>query len=216
MAVNDLVECGKLVGRGAEAELRLVEWMGRKALAKRRIPKAYRLPELDRSLRQGRTKVEARLLRDARAAGVPTPLVYDVDLAEDSCTITMEYIDGEQVKRLLNSGSKSETKKLCRIIGESVGRLHSGGIVHGDLTTSNMLWSEERMYFIDFGLGGLSEEIEVQGVDIRVLKEAFTSTHAQLKGAFEDIIRGYESTFKRGKEAVARMKEIASRGRYTD
>lgn len=207
---------GQLLARGAEAELRVVEWMGRRALAKRRVPKAYRLPELDARLRQMRTKMEARLLREARLAGVPTPLVYDVDLAADACILTMEFIEGEQVKRLLNGLPLSRAKKMARIIGASVGALHGGGIIHGDLTTSNMLWAEDKMYFIDFGLGSLTDEVEARGVDLRVLKEAFGSTHSHLGGCFDAILKGYCGAFGSGKEAVERMEDIASRGRYTE
>jgi Kae1-associated kinase Bud32 len=207
---------GTLIARGAEAELRIVEWMGRRALAKRRLPKAYRLPELDARLRQARTRIEARLLREARQAGVATPLVYDVDLAADSCTLTMEFIEGEQVKRLLNSLPISQAKKMARRIGAIVGVLHGGGIIHGDLTTSNMLWSDGRMYFIDFGLGSMTDAVEARGVDLRVLKEAFGSTHSHLGGFFDVILKGYCNAFKGGKEAVERMGDIASRGRYTE
>lgn len=207
---------GKLIARGAEAELRIVDWMGIKALAKRRVPKPYRLPSLDAQLRQTRTKVEARLLREARNAGVPTPLVYDVDLAENACILTMELINGEQVKRLLNRMPLVQARRMAPRIGRMVGALHAGGIIHGDLTTSNMLWSGGLMYFIDFGLGALSDDLEARGVDLRVLKEAFGSTHSHLGECFELIIKGYCGAFDGGEEAVERMGEIASRGRYMD
>ncbi|MEM4728868.1 MAG: bifunctional N(6)-L-threonylcarbamoyladenine synthase/serine/threonine protein kinase [Thermoplasmata archaeon] len=207
---------GRLLARGAEAELRLVRWMGRRALAKRRVPKRYRLPELDRSLRELRTRVEARLLREARVAGVPTPIVYDIDLGEGACTLTMEYIEGEQVKRLLNRSPREVARKLCHRVGRCIGLLHGAGIVHGDLTTSNMLLSRGRIYFIDFGLGAQTEELEERGVDLRVLREAFGSTHAHISALFDVILRGYTETFPGGRDAVERMKEIASRGRYTE
>ncbi len=207
---------GSLIGRGAEAELLLVDWMGRKAVAKRRVPKAYRLPELDYALRQARTRLEARLLREGRLTGVPTPLVYDVDLAEDSCVLTMEFIEGEQAKRQLNRLPMAQARKLSRRIGEAVGKLHTGGIVHGDLTTSNMLLRAGTLYFIDFGLGAQTSELEAQGVDLRVLKEAFGSTHAHLGRCFDEMVDGYISAYRNGAEACERMKEIAARGRYSD
>ena len=207
---------GKLIARGAEAELRLVQWMGRRALAKTRVPKAYRLPELDARLRQARTKTEARLLREARQAGVAAPLVFDVDLAPDACILTMEFIEGEQVKRLLNSMPISQARRMSKTIGENVGALHAGGLIHGDLTTSNMIWSEGSMYFIDFGLGGMTDDVEARGVDLRVLKEAFGSTHSHIGGCFDIILKGYCTAFSGGNEAVERMADIASRGRYTE
>lgn len=207
---------GKLIARGAEAELRIVDWMGRKALAKRRVPKPYRLPSLDAQLRLARTKVEARLLREARNAGVPTPLVYDVDLADNACILTMELVRGEQVKRLLNRMPIGQALKMAPRIGRMVGALHAGGIIHGDLTTSNMLWSGGLMFFIDFGLGSMTDELEARGVDLRVLKEAFGSTHSHLAGCFDVILQGYCDAFEGGREAMERMEDIASRGRYTE
>ncbi|MBM4248022.1 MAG: Kae1-associated serine/threonine protein kinase [Euryarchaeota archaeon] len=204
------------MAQGAEAELRLVDWMGRKAVAKRRVPKPYRLPELDRALRQSRTRLEARLLRLSRLAGVPAPLVYDVDLADDSCTLTMEFIAGEQAKRLLNRLPLPAARRLSRQIGEAVGRLHTGGIVHGDLTTSNMLLSGGTLYFIDFGLGAATGELEAQGVDLRVLKEAFGSTHAHIGRCFDDMMAGYRAAYRSGAEAERRLREIEGRGRYSD
>jgi len=97
-----------------------------------------------------------------------------------------------------------------------VGALHTGGIIHGDLTTSNMLWAEGKMYVIDFGLGSMTDEVEARGVDLRVLKEAFGSTHSHLAGCFDVIMKGYCEAFNGGKEAVERMTDIASRGRYTE
>jgi tRNA A-37 threonylcarbamoyl transferase component Bud32 len=45
------------------------------------------------------------------------------------------------------------------VLGEVVGRLHSGGLIHGDITTSNILVMEEEegedglhLVLIDFGL----------------------------------------------------------------
>ena len=207
---------GDLIARGAEAELRIVDWMGRRALAKRRIPKPYRLPALDAQLRQMRTKTEARLLRQARQSGVPTPLVYDVALAANACILTMELIEGEQVKRLLNAMTLSRAQRMMQKIGQGVGALHQGGIIHGDLTTSNMLWYDGRMYFIDFGLGAMTDDIEARGVDLRVLKEAFGSTHAQLGASFDVILKGYNEAFDKGDEAIERMNDIAGRGRYTE
>jgi Kae1-associated kinase Bud32 len=128
----------------------------------------------------------------------------------------MEFIEGEQVKRLLNCLPLSRARKMAQTIGENVGALHAGGIIHGDLTTSNMLLAEGRMYFIDFGLGSMTDEVEARGVDLRVLKEAFGSTHSHLEGCFDIILKGYCGAFKGGKEAVERMDDIASRGRYTE
>jgi Kae1-associated kinase Bud32 len=79
-----------------------------------------------------------------------------------------------------------------------------------------MLWREGQIYFIDFGLGMMSDGLEARGVDLRVLREAFGGTHARLGGCFEVILKGYCESFDGGGEVIHRMDEIASRGRYTE
>ena len=59
-------------------------------------------------------------MHEAKAAGVPTPLIYMVNVPESS--IIMEYIEGQQIKQLLNKASKAERHDLCVKIGESIGK----------------------------------------------------------------------------------------------
>ena len=124
------------VTQGAEATISFSEFLGRRALVKTRPAKSYRLPEIDSHIRNVRTRNEARIMRDARDAGVRTPCIYDIDLKESS--ITMEYIEGRSVKSILDVHPES-ADEICRKIGIAVAKLHSAGICHGDLTTSNMI-----------------------------------------------------------------------------
>jgi TP53 regulating kinase-like protein len=64
-------------------------------------------------------------------------------------------------------------------IGVVLARMHDLDIVHGDLTTSNMILkaSTLEIFIIDFGLGMLKPTIEDKGVDLYVLERAFLSTH---------------------------------------
>src|SRR5207302_11045061 len=91
---------GVLIKRGAEAELRRTEFLGRAAVDKVRVPKSYRVPELDDGLRRSRIRIEARLMAEARAAGVPVPIIYDIDLVE--AKIVMEYVAGPTLKEVLD------------------------------------------------------------------------------------------------------------------
>ena len=122
--------------KGAEATITQGEFLGRRALVKTRPPKTYRHPELDSKIRSTRTRNEARIVHEARRAGVRTPCIYDIDLKD--CSITMEYLDGRSVKEILDS-DPSSASDVCREIGRTVAKLHSAGICHGDLTTSNMI-----------------------------------------------------------------------------
>ncbi len=203
----------KLIKRGAEAELYLDELWGRKVIHKHRVPKGYRIPELDTRLRTMRTKREAKLLVDARQAGVNTPTIFDIDI--DEAKITMQYIDGNVVKYVLLGLETDERHDLVRKIGKRIARLHSNGIVHGDLTTSNMILKDGEIYFIDFSLGAKTEELEAMGVDLHLLKEVWQSSHYEIMDDFYILLESYASNHARGREVLARMEEIEKRGRYT-
>jgi len=202
-----------LIYRGAEAEIIMDTYLGRKVIKKRRIPKGYRIPELDKRLRLQRTKEEAKLMVEARRGGVPVPIIYDVNLKE--FTIIMEYVDGERVKELIPKLTERERKEICTMIGRNVARLHNANIVHGDLTTSNMILKNDKVYFIDFGLGEFSSEIERRGVDLHLLMEAFSSAHPEYPDLFNYVMEGYRSIYEgNAREIEKKIEEIIRRGRY--
>jgi Kae1-associated kinase Bud32 len=203
----------KLIKRGAEAEIFLSEWNGRQVALKRRVPKSYRDEEIDRRLREARTKLEAKLISQARSFGVPTPIIYDVDTKESQ--IMMEYVDGERIKEALHHADKEKQHSLCIGIGKCVGRFHKNDLIHGDLTTSNMILKDEKIHFIDFSLGGKSKEIEAKGVDLHLLMEAFESTHSEILDMFDYVLKGYKNEYDKASEVIKKVKEIEKRGRYT-
>ncbi len=108
-----------LFKKGAEASLYLTDWHERKVIVKVRIPKRYRPEALDKQIRSFRTVHEPQLMHEAKAAGVPTPLIFMVNVPQAS--ITMEYVEGQQIKQLLNKVPKDQRQKLCLIIGELIG-----------------------------------------------------------------------------------------------
>ena len=207
-----------LIKKGAEANLYLEEWHGKKVIMKKRLPKPYRLPQLDLAIRTQRTIHEPTLIHRAKEAGVPTPTIYMIDLAESN--IIMEHIQGKQVKQVLNRMPTKSQLQLCRQIGNLIGRLHKNGIIHGDLTTSNMiLTASGKVVFVDFGLGENSEELEIRGVDLHLMKRALQSTHYRIaKKCFEAVTRGYTETI--GEETaikvLEKIREIERRGRYIE
>lgn len=206
----------RLVARGAEAELLLQRmWLNREVLAKRRVKKVYRVAELDQSLREYRTIHEAEIIHRAKKVGVPTPIIYMVDVPRT--TIYMEYVEGELVRNLLDALPREERQLLFHRIGVLVGRLHRGGIIHGDLTTSNMILKMEgRIYFVDFGLAELSEEVEKRGVDLHLMKQMLTSTHYRYaEECFLPFLEGYRRIMgEDAEEVVQKIEEIERRGRY--
>jgi TP53 regulating kinase-like protein len=202
--------------KGAEATLYLADWHGRCAVIKQRHPKLYRPPALDQAIRRSRTIREPQLMHEARRAGVATPIVYLVDV--QNATIVMEHVEGHQVKALLDGLCEEDQQALCRRIGEAVGKLHSAGLLHGDLTTSNMILSSDgRLFFVDFGLGDRSGELEARGVDVHLLRRALQSTHFGVAEAcFRSVMAGYaQAAGEAAAEAVlAKVREIEKRGRY--
>ena len=195
----------QLVKKGAEADIYLAGWYGKKAVAKVRSPKTYRHPALDATVRRQRTIHEASLMSAAKAAGVETPYVYFVD--PEKAEIIMEYVEGDVARDILDLS-------LCRQIGRYAALLHRANIVHGDLATSNFI-AGDRLVLIDFGLSYYSERMEDKAVDVRLIKEAFSSAHVSLRGAFASFCKGYKSIAGKNAERIlANVREIEQRGRY--
>jgi N6-L-threonylcarbamoyladenine synthase/protein kinase Bud32 len=188
--------------RGAEA---VVTFRNGKA-EKHRVAKSYRVPVLDKRLITERTRAEARLIAAARKNGVPTPVMSDIT----GDTIVMEKVEGTLLTRNLTEANVFKA-------GQVIGKLHASGIMHGDLTTSNIILRENdgNCVLIDFGLAQVSSDLEQRGVDIHVLFQTLESTapdHAdELKAAF---LSGYFETFGEASEVIAREHEIELRGRY--
>jgi len=205
-----------LIKKGAEASLYLEEWHGRKVVIKRRLPKKYRLPKLDTEIQAQRTIREPQFIHGAKEAGVPTPIILMVDVAD--ATIIMEFVKGKQVKQVLDDLSTRERHQLCRHMGKLIGRLHSHGIIHGDLTTSNMILTPyNRVVFMDFGLSEWSKELEARGVDLHLMKRALQSTHFRYaKECFTAVMEGYAETLgdAGAKSVLEKIGEIERRGRY--
>ncbi|MHC1582304.1 MAG: Kae1-associated kinase Bud32 [Candidatus Syntropharchaeia archaeon] len=172
---------------------------------KKRIPKRYRIEELDRRIRKERTKIEAKIISEARKWGVPTPIIFDV--REDE--IVMEYIDGIQLKQ-------SPDQEIVEKVGEIVGKLHTGGIIHGDLTTSNIILKNGIPYLIDFGLAYFDQGIEARGVDVHVLFQTFKGSHDDAEILMKAFENGYRRTFRDADEVLSRSREIEERGRYVE
>jgi Kae1-associated kinase Bud32 len=147
----------------------------------------------------------------ARKAGVSVPIIYDVRIKDKE--IVMQYLYGERIKDVIDSKNEQWQRKICREIGRSIANLHKNGIIHGDITTSNMIWMHKKLYFIDFGLGMKSTENEDRGVDLHLLMEAFKAAHKN-KNLFQWVLETYEENFDEAKEVIKKVEEIARRGRY--
>jgi TP53 regulating kinase-like protein len=205
-----------LIKKGAEASLFLENWHNRKVIMKRRLPKKYRIAELDNMIRSQRTIHEPHIIHKAKEAGVPTPTIFRVDVVD--ANIVMEFVEGKQVKEVLDNLSKQERTNLCKHIGKMIGRLHKNGIIHGDLTTSNMILTPNgKVVFVDFGLSERSIELEAKGVDLHLMKRTLNSTHYKhAKESFKAVMDGYAEALgeEKTKKVTAKIREIEKRGRY--
>lgn len=157
----------KLISQGAEAKI----FLSKDIIIKNRIPKSYRLPELDNKIRKRRTKSETKLLTKAsQIINTPLPIVEPKsknhkaltkslrkimakpDLKQNKSAsdseqkihqIKIPYIKGKKLSENLNKFSLTEQKSILKQIGQSVAKLHNENIIHGDLTTSNMILVEK-------------------------------------------------------------------------
>jgi TP53 regulating kinase-like protein len=202
--------------KGAEAELVEEVIDGKKVLIKNRIPKNYKNPTLDLKIRRTRTKSEAKLLKES-SAFVNVPKIIEVN--DEESKITMEFIQGKRLKEVIEKKTS-----LCIEAGKSIKALHEGGIIHGDLTTSNIIFASKGtdkelnlrikkhgpLFFIDFGLGYFSKNIESKATDLIVFKKTFNATHSKIKNGWDLVMKGYSPSI----ELVERMNAVEKRARY--
>ena len=202
----------KLIAHGAEAKVFLIkgekinsnyffkinidnknleiEYAKEFLILKYRYPKKYRHPSIDANFRKYRTRREARILkRLSNLINVPELVYYN----EDEGILCLEYIDG---KKLSDNLENLNYKDLMYLVGKQIGMIHKNKIVHGDLTTSNIILYQDKVYFIDFGLSYFSSRIEDYAVDIHLLKEALESKHWKIfEDAFNSFLEGYKDSF---------------------
>ena len=203
----------KIIYQGAEAKICISKYMNFDVVEKRRLKKGYRIKQIDESLISTRTKEETKLMIAARQAGVSVPIIYDVDLLKG--IITMEYLKGKRIKDILNDLDEKDRMRICIKIGKSIARFHNNDIIHGDITTSNMIILDNKIHFIDFGLGEINSEIEAKGVDLHVLMEAIESTHSKYSDCFNYVLEGYKKELKQDANQVfKKIQDIVKRGRY--
>jgi len=193
------------IGAGAEALI----YLDNEEIVKERIKKSYRLKQIDEKLRKFRTRREAKVLEKLHSIGFPIPKLILSD--DKKMLIKMEFLKGKKLRDILN---KKNCESLCREIGERIATLHKNGIIHGDLTTSNMIL-KDKIYFIDFGLSFFSDKIEDKAVDLHLLMQALESKHYKIfENAFKAVLSGYKIKNPDYNIVIKRLEKVESRGRY--
>ena len=208
-------DAARALSQGAEARVFALEFCGRDAICKQRFAKKYRLPALDERLTRARLVGEARAIVRARKLGVRAPMVLHVD-ANEAC-VYMERVAGVALKEALRreTCTREDIARYGREIGEAISKLHDGGLVHGDLTTSNFMVrdDDDAVVVIDFGLSYPSAVPEDKGVDLYVLERAINAAHPSQTELFDEIIATYKKTSKMWCATLNRFAEVRARGR---
>lgn len=225
-----------LITQGAEGRLYKTTYLlpSIPCALKYRPPKPWRHPILDQRLTRHRILSEARILSKCRRDGLRVPDVYALD--EAAGWLMLEWVQGTPVRININQrlGDRTEgieddeeLKDLMRRIGAAVGKMHSIGIIHGDLTTSNMMLNppagqtetdnvsglEGEIVIIDLGLASGGVHDEDRAVDLYVLERAFGSTHPRAECIFGEVLDAYKQSFKQAGVALKKLEEVRMRGR---
>ncbi|KZO97246.1 hypothetical protein CALVIDRAFT_497521 [Calocera viscosa TUFC12733] len=237
-----LIESSTLIQQGAEAKVYLSPPFPEPMLLKHRFPKSYRHPTLDAQITRTRVQMEARALVRCQRAGVRVPGVRLVDAPVG--VLGVEWVEGKSVRKVLGGGAEEEGEEedveqleeeaeellrefgitrdeIMRLIGLEISKMHRADIVHGDLTTSNMMLrrlpapsTSSEIVLIDFGLSGTSSLVEDKAVDLYVLERAFASTHPDSESLFGDVLEAYARGMGRAWEPIyKRLEEVRLRGR---
>ena len=202
-----------LIKKGAEADIYVTIWNGLDSILKIRKKKDYRVHSLDMRIRTLRTIREAKMISETKSFGITTPLVYFVD--EKKCEIYLQLIKGKLVRDL----PLNKIIKTCEEIGKIVGTLHKNGIMHGDLTTSNFILSNQGLVILDFGLSQKTDKVDDYAIDLRLFKEVLNSAHAQIvEDAWVSFVLGYRKILGNmlTEKVLSHVSAIEKRGRYAN
>lgn len=213
----------EILKQGAEGRLFIGECNGVSCLVKERFVKTYRHSTLDNQITRQRMKAEAKASERCLKAGILAPKVFHMDLKERK--IYMEFFEKAiTVKDFVNKFATNDMKlinELFEKIGTIIGTMHCKHIIHGDLTTSNILlnpksedFSDYDVVMIDFGLSHYEVGAEDKGVDLYVLERALLSTHSDLPELFDIILENYRKVnSKEQNTVIAKFEEVRARGR---
>ena len=180
-------------------------------IIKESFSKAYRLPHLDESLRKFRTRREAKVLTKLDELNFPAPKIHE--FSDKRMTILMDFVPGRQLKEVLKEGD--DYQHLALEMGNRVGDLHTANIIHGDLTTSNMIQHKEtsKIHLLDFGLSQFSDKIEDKAVDLFLMERSLESTHFEIPDLFTKVIEGYKDSCPSASVVLERLEAVRKRGR---
>ncbi|XP_059836836.1 EKC/KEOPS complex subunit TP53RK isoform X1 [Hypanus sabinus] len=221
LRVKNFLQNFQMIKQGAESKIYRGSFLGKPTVVKERFPKSYRHSALDKKLTHRRTAQEVRSILRCRKAGIATPVVYFVDY-NSSCIYLEDLVGAFTVRDYITSVQKSQQDSeklfpLAERIGHILAKMHDEDVIHGDLTTSNMMIrqpeEELRLVLIDFGLSFISALPEDKGVDLYVLEKAFLSSHPNTESVFKVFLKSYTNTSKKSAPVIKKLDEVRQRGR---
>jgi Kae1-associated kinase Bud32 len=187
----------KEIAKGAEAQIFSTTIFTKDIIIKKRVFKNYRNKKLDSKIINIRNKQESTLINKIKNINLKTPRIYYVG----KNTIYMEKLD-----------NTNEHIKYLKKIGENIAKLHNNYYIHGDLNLSNIITKKNEIYFIDFGLGFISNKIEDKATDLLAFKKTLES-NSKTSNYWIEIIKGYKQKTNNNK-IIPKIKDIENRGRY--
>ncbi len=198
----------EVIAQGAEAVL----WLDKQRILKERVTKGYRFPELDERLRKFRTRREAKILQKLEEINFPAPHLQE--FSDQRMCLTMDFVQGEKLKDVLNYRN---FKAIAQAVGANIAKLHCHSIIHGDLTTSNMILTDQskpEINFIDFGLSHFSDKVEDKAVDLFLLERSLACTHPEIHPEiFNWVLTAYQDADSNAAEVLRRLEAVKTRGR---
>ncbi|PVU96861.1 hypothetical protein BB559_002230 [Furculomyces boomerangus] len=197
-----------IISQGAEARVYKTDFYGKPAIEKVRFQKKYRHPTLDAKILSRQINQEVRLIHRCLLNDIPVPCIYNIDKHEYK--ICMEYIEGDKVKDVLlkHNGENDIEGLLALKMAEVLAKMHDNGIIHGDLTTSNMI--------MNFGLGFVSKIPEDKAVDLYVFERAMISTFPSSAKLLSMFFESYTKMSKHSASVMNRLADVRLRGRKRD
>lgn len=198
---------------GAESNLYLSTYLGFRVVVKHRFKKPYMAPRLAERLIKERTASEARVLMSVNESGVRAPLPLYIDPGRG--LLVMEYIEGALLRDVIAKLSWEDLRRTAETVGLYVARMHSRDLVHGDLTTSNIILRGGEVFLIDFGLSFFSKRPTDKASDLRVLEKAVISSHPGVFDSFfPAFVESYMKHMRDGEEIMKEFLRLSTMGRY--
>jgi len=191
-----------VLGHGAEA---IIVKLDTHTVQKQRIAKTYRHPVLDQSLRKTRTRREAKVLERLSAIHFPAPKLIKMD--DKAMTLDMPFVQGVPLHQVFEKNPAEYAVQ----VGTCIAQLHKNNIIHGDLTTSNIIVNSNALVFIDFGLSVFSHKPEDKATDLHVLLQGIKALYQ------EDIslilLKAYAAQYAEAEKVLQRLEKVERRGR---